>query len=69
MLRENGIVRIKIERADKALPQGGEERQRTAEKDDLTGNGPAAGKTADGLLNDGLENGHRNVLARAPFVQ
>ena len=51
-----------LQRADKRLPQLGEEMERTAEKGDVAADGLAAGKTADRLVDDRLKHRSRQIL-------
>ena len=68
MLRCNDLVSLQVQSADKCLLQFGQEMKRTAEKCDMSADGLTAGKAADGLIDNCLENRGRQIFASCTLI-
>ena len=69
VLRKHGVFRGEMERFDEPAAQPFEEKQRTAQKQDLTPYLPSLGQAGDGLVDHGLEDARRDILFARPLVQ
>ena len=68
MLRCDNLLSLEAERADKRVAQLRQKVQRAAQEGDIAPDGLSAGKTADGLVDNRLENRGSQVFARGAFV-
>ena len=62
------MFRIKLQRPDKSGLKLGKEVKWTAEKSNVSANRLSAGKTGDRLVDNGLEDGGRQILFRGAVV-
>ena len=62
------ILRRQVQRADEGLFELRQEVKRAAEEGDAAADGLAAGKAGDGLVDDGLKNGGRQIGQRCALV-
>ena len=69
VLRENGMVLVQLQRLHKALPQAGEEVERTAQEDNLPLQLPPLGEAGHSLIHHGLKNRGRHILLAPALVQ
>ena len=68
ILGVDDILRRQVQRADEGLFELRQEVQRAAEEGDAAADGLAAGKAGDGLVDDGLKNGGRQIGQRCALV-
>ena len=65
---EDDLVVGELERLDEPFSQFGQERQRAAQERHVSLDPVSAGQSADGLVDDRLENGGRQVFDRRAFI-
>ena len=68
VVRRDDVFVIQFQRADEGGAQFGQEVQRAAEERHVPPNRLATGQPADGLVDDGLENGGGQVLPGGPVI-
>lgn len=69
MLREQYIAFLKSQRIRKTVAECRQERQRSAQKSHTAADRPAAGKSADRLVHNALEDGGCHILAACSFIK
>ena len=62
------MLLIQLQRADKSLPQLGEEVERSAQESHMPADRFAAGQAADSLVDHSLEDRNRKILLRSAFI-
>ena len=68
VFRYNGVLFIQFECPDKCLFQLRKEMERTAKKGNMSPDRFSTGQTADGLIDNRLENRGRKIFFRCPLV-
>ena len=69
IFRRDDLIIAQVQCPGKLLAKLGQEGKRPAQEADRSTDGTAAGKTGDGLQDDGLEHGSRYIFFAGPVIQ